>query len=296
MSEEQQRELGRVGWERSLLYKTYLLSGLRKSELASLTVGQLELEGSVPYATLHAKDEKNRQGSDIPIRADLADDLRQWLDAKLADAQATAMRRGEPVPQKLPAATPLFYVPTGLLRILNRDLELAEIPKVDERGRTVDIHALRYTFGTHLSKGGVAPRTAQAAMRHSSIELTMNVYTDPKLLDVHGALNALPDLPLHGGPVSEKSTLSATGTYDSGDRSLAPTLAPTARKPGHFETVADRIATSEGCGKNDEEVVVSLSPVNRKQLLPGTSNSCQKSGRLDLNQRPLRPERSALPG
>ncbi len=33
-------------------------------------------------------------------------------------------------------------------------------------------------------------------MRHSSIDLTVNVYTDPQLLDVAGALEQLPDLPL----------------------------------------------------------------------------------------------------
>lgn len=32
-----------------------------------------------------------------------------------------------------------------------------------------------------------------AAMRHSRIELTMNLYTDPVLLDVAGAVNALPN-------------------------------------------------------------------------------------------------------
>src|ERR1039458_5592766 len=69
-----------------------------------------------------------------------------------------------------------------------------KIDKRDERGRTVDVHALRHTFGTHLSKAGVPPRIAQAAMRHSSIHLTMNVYTDPALLDVAGAINALPAL------------------------------------------------------------------------------------------------------
>jgi len=30
-------------------------------------------------------------------------------------------------------------------------------------------------------------------MRHSRIELTMNYYTDPALLDVAGAVNSLPD-------------------------------------------------------------------------------------------------------
>jgi len=66
----------------------------------------------------------------------------------------------------------------------------------------VDVHALRHTFGAYLTKNGVPPGTAQAAMRHSSLDLTMlarrgeNVYTDPSLLDVAGALAALPDLAL----------------------------------------------------------------------------------------------------
>lgn len=68
------------------------------------------------------------------------------------------------------------------------------IAKHDERNRVVDIHALRVTFGTHLCAAGVPLRTAQAAMRHSKPELTANVYTDPKLLDVAGAINALPSL------------------------------------------------------------------------------------------------------
>jgi integrase len=77
-------------------------------------------------------------------------------------------------------------------------LAAAGIHKEDERGRRVDLHALRHTFGTRLSKNGVAPRTAQAAMRHSSIGLTMNVYTDPTLLDAAGAMAALPELRLGG--------------------------------------------------------------------------------------------------
>jgi hypothetical protein len=101
-------------------------------------------------------------------------------------------------PLKLPVDEPLFSVPRNLIKSFNLDLAAAGIEKEDERGRTVDLHALRHTFGTHLSKNGVAPRTAQAAMRHSSLDLTMNVYTDPTLLDVAGAIAALPDLSLDG--------------------------------------------------------------------------------------------------
>ncbi len=65
---------------------------------------------------------------------------------------------------------------SSLVRILDRELKLAGIAKKDERGRSVDVHALRHAYGTLLSKAGVTPRTAQAAMRHSSIDLTMIVY------------------------------------------------------------------------------------------------------------------------
>ena len=50
----------------------------------------------------------------------------------------------------------------------------------------------KHAFGTHLSKAGVAPRVAMAAMRHSSLDLTISIYVDPVLLDVGAAVNALP--------------------------------------------------------------------------------------------------------
>ena len=113
----------------------------------------------------------------------------------------------------MPLDTPLFTVPAGLVRILDRDLTAAGIPKRDERGWTIDVHALRHSFGTLLSKGGVTPRTAQAAMRHSDISLTMTTYTDPKLLDVQGALDVLPSLPLGSHPNGkENQRAQATGT------------------------------------------------------------------------------------
>jgi integrase len=190
------------GQERSLVYRTLALTGLRRNELATLTVGQLELGGRAAVAILDAANEKNRRGSTIPIRADLAETLRAWLDAGLRGLQRDARRNHGPVPARLPAEAPLFYMPTGLNRIFDRDLAVAGIAKRDERGRVVDVHALRVTFGTHLAIAGVPLRTAQAAMRHSKPELTANVYTDPKLLDVAGALAALPSLSGASQPVA----------------------------------------------------------------------------------------------
>ncbi len=57
------------------------------------------------------------------------------------------------------------------------------IDKTYADGRTLDVHCLRHTFATLLSKSGVVPRMAQELMRHSDIRLTMNVYTYPQLID-----------------------------------------------------------------------------------------------------------------
>ena len=131
------REL--LGRERALIYKTMVLTGLRRGELKSLTVGQLHLNDQTPYLDLAAADEKNREGSKIPLRAELANELAAWI----AD-------RSSPLPHD----APLFTVPRDLVRILDRDLAAAGIPKRDDRGRTLDVHALRHSFGTLLSVGG----------------------------------------------------------------------------------------------------------------------------------------------
>lgn len=38
------------------------------------------------YLLLKARDEKNRRGSEIPLRTDLASDIRVWLADRLARA------------------------------------------------------------------------------------------------------------------------------------------------------------------------------------------------------------------
>ncbi len=72
-----------------------------------------------------------------------------------------------------------FIVPSGFLRIPNRDLIHAGIPKRSADGRPVALHAFGTSLGTHLASAGVPLRTTQAVMRHSSPTLTANGYADP---------------------------------------------------------------------------------------------------------------------
>jgi integrase len=86
-----------VGRERALIYKTLVLTGLRKNELATLTAGQLELTPGRAFLQLDAADEKSREGNALAVRDDLAGDLRRWLGDKLAALQAKAQETGEPI-------------------------------------------------------------------------------------------------------------------------------------------------------------------------------------------------------
>jgi len=221
------------GRERALLYAVLVTTGLRKGELAALTVGDVRLDEPQPVVVLPGADAKNGERATLPLRADVAAELRAWIDDK---AEGVCRQRvgvaGVTVP---PADMPLFYVPSALVKILDRDLAAAGIPKRDDRGRTVDVHALRHTFATHLVAAGVAPRTAQAAMRHSSLELTMQLYTDPRLLDVAGALAALPALPTAG---STPEAARATGTDDA--VAVAPNVVPATSRSRPNSTVRDR--------------------------------------------------------
>jgi hypothetical protein len=150
--------------------------------------------------------------------------------------QAEARLAGSPVPSQLAADAWVFAVPAGLRRTLDRGLRAAGIPKRDDRGRTVDVHAIRTTFGTLLSMTGAAPRTARAAMRHSDIKLTMNVYTDPRLLDVRGAV--------------EKATGSATGEGGGSESACTNSVQAGAIRVTcwHFG-IPDRVVESEREGR-----------------------------------------------
>ncbi|MGD9647468.1 MAG: tyrosine-type recombinase/integrase [Pirellulales bacterium] len=285
--------LERLGRQRALIYKALVLTGLRRGELASLTVGQLVLDGPHPHAVLHAADEKNREGSQIAIRADLAADLARWVaelrDARASDSEAVAGRVGPNVAPALdaalPADTPLFNVPDKLVKVLDRDLKAAGIAKIDDRGRTLDVHALRHSFGTLLSKGGVAPRTAQAAMRHASIDLTMNVYTDPRLLDVQAALDALPALPLGSEHTNIPAKLTRTGTDDLPTSALAPGLALTTGFRGQIEASAAKPADDSDTRTGTLRITASDAAAKRKHPLPLADNGCstERAKRLELS-------------
>ena len=263
------RKLDQRGRERALVYRTLVLTGLRRGELASLLIGSMELDAPTPFAVLAAGDEKNGQGSSIPLRADLVVELREWIAEKRAGFSGS-----DDEFQRLP----LFAVPASLLKVLNRDLKAAGIPKTDERGRVVDVHAMRMTLATMLNNAGVAPRTAQEIMRHSDIRLTMATYTDAKLLNVSGALDSLPTLTADNTPDSTSDVMRATGTDGEGVSNFPPLFPPGTVESGLSESSAVILTADFGGKKSSGRGRKNRTKPTKKALSEGDSDKAPGVG------------------
>jgi hypothetical protein len=281
--------LERLGQERALIYKTLALTGLRLGELASLTVGQFVQEppaGGGAYFVLGAAAEKSRRGSEIAIGAEVEADLRAWLAERLEIARREARNRGDPIPMRLPSETALFSVPSGILRIFNRDLLVAGIVKRDDRSSTVDLHALRHTFCTLLGMGESPPRVVQELMRHRDPRLTANTYTDPRRLDRWRALNSMPKFPLDDRSGDRRKR--PTGT--EADRLLAARLAPYPGSDGSSLAIDDTPIRVTGPGRG--------SPRQSVSVREGTTNnplSSPDSGLDQVEPIGLEPTTSCMP-
>ncbi len=151
-------------------YSAAYFAGLRRSELAKLTWGDVDLEAG----HLTIRDGKAKGRVDVLP-----------LDPRLCE-QLVGIRPALP----LPTARVFPTVPANKAR--KRDFEAAGIPtKPDDAGRIADLHSLRATLGTDLARQGVAPQVAQRLLRHSTINLTMKHYTKLRIDDLAGGLGRL---------------------------------------------------------------------------------------------------------
>ena len=122
-------------------------------------------------------------------------------------------------------------------------------------------------------------------MRHSNIELTMQVYTDPKLLDVLGAIDSLPQLPLVDN--TEVMVQASMGTDDVPSQRHGPKFAPGFALNPHNR--GQSMATQDKCSELDDSIQESKKSRNQCDL-----QAFSQSGRLDLNQHLCVPNEKAL--
>ena len=167
-------------------------TGFRANEIRHLTAGDFDLSLDDPFVSLAGTHTKNGKSAQQPLRPELAAQLRPYLATKLP-------------------TTPAFNLPKrdSMAEMLRADLKASGIAYKDDSGHVFDFHALRHQFASNLAASGVHPKTAQDLLRHSSISLTMGIYTHSFREDISSAVKNLPDLSTPR-PAEQK----ATGTYD----------------------------------------------------------------------------------
>lgn len=157
------------------LYLAAAYTGLRAGELQQLVWGDLKLDGERPHILLRAITAKNRRDAVIPLHPELLAELQRLR------ATSTGIGSGDPV----------FVGCKQNGRTIRRYMLRAGIRPIDDTGRKLDFHALRYTFATKLAQSGVSQRLAQELLRHSDPRLTANLYTDVTQLPAFDAVSQL---------------------------------------------------------------------------------------------------------
>lgn len=159
---EKRAAFERQGRERGLLYKTSILTGLRKEELEKLQVWFINFDHKpYPILDLPARATKNKQEARLLLLPELAEELRQWVHDT---------GKGE--------KDLLFNVPDKLNLIFQRDREAAGVSYQDGKGAVAKFRSLRKSGNVLLSRAKVPLKIRQLFMRHEDIRLTAHTYDD----------------------------------------------------------------------------------------------------------------------
>ena len=260
-------EIGRllaVSGPRELVYKVALLTGLRRNELRLLQWGDVYLNAG-PRIELRSETTKSRRGDSIPLAPQLVPDL---MVIRPEDGDRT-----KPVFRSIPKR-----------ETFDRDLKRAGIPKVDDRGWTIDFHSLRKTYGTLLATSGSSLRESMLLMRHTDARLTTQIYTDPRLLDTAKAISNLPELGPSDQPESQRAL--KTGTYDAGadaaiSECISESLTPDGI-PGHSVAFSD---SADPCSQLNEK---------RPEAVPGDASERHSMSSDSVKNRPEKLEAAGI--
>jgi hypothetical protein len=106
----------------------------------------------------------------------------------------------------------------------------------------------------------------------------MNVYTDPRLLDVQGALDVLPALPLDSGQSASHEALRANGTDTYGRCAVAPLVALTDDKPVKSVTIGDKLGTIGMASGSTDSIAASAENTMQKGTFTFPVNAPSRAG------------------
>jgi len=218
------------------VWRMFLTTGIRKGELAAMLFADVDFErGTLTVRAATAKTKKSRE---IPLDDDMLATIK-WLRDEAPfrrpgkGVTSTATERIEAAFSKehvfvTKAGTPWrnnllmrFYAVCakagieGARRPVRGRGKLALGAK-EQTAASVDIHSLRVTFATLAIEGGASPKAVQEILGHSTLELTMSVYSKATDRAKRAAVSALPfakaTAPAHVIPMEGEHKLNASNS------------------------------------------------------------------------------------
>ncbi|MFO1077945.1 MAG: site-specific integrase [Planctomycetota bacterium] len=169
------------------MWMAFLETGARWSELTRTRWADWDLGGRT--LTLRAENTKSKKRRVLPLREKLVSTI-QTLVAVHTRILGHEPETGDPVFLS-PEASRWMKPTNNAMRVFNRILKRAGIPRLDAEGRKLDIHSLRHTFGSRLARHGVGLVQVQRLMGHSDPKLTAQVYTHLDVEDLRRAVETV---------------------------------------------------------------------------------------------------------
>ncbi|HEY1190141.1 MAG TPA: site-specific integrase [Gemmata sp.] len=158
---------------RAALYRVAAFTGLRLSELASLTPSHFDLKAAVPVVTVEAADTKGKREEPIPLHPNLATFLMTFLAGRAPSALLWPGR---------------WAKDRRHVRWVERDAARAGL------GPGVTFHSLRRKFVSDLIRAGADIDEVRRLARHKSAKTTLDHYAETKLGKLHQAVSRLKPL------------------------------------------------------------------------------------------------------
>lgn len=206
------------GRRQVLAYRLMVEAGLRKSEVGNVTWNDLDLEAGTITTDPNWFGNKNGKRETLPLAPGLWAELRNWrkshskcgntpivpvtsrfLEKFDDDLCAAGIAKRVPMDennkaiptdaQGRPLRTPAYYL----------------IDKSDSQGHTVDLHALRHTFATRLSRTpGIDPKSVQTLLRHATPNISFSIYVHASQERLRESLGRMPEISLAAGSDGEQ--------------------------------------------------------------------------------------------
>jgi len=168
--------------DRTILITLYD-SAIRLSELLSIRIGDMNLDGEYPYAFIHGKGNKERS---VQLTEKSVGHLKEYIRV----FHATPSRAAYLFSTTIKGNTDKMSS-GNVQRILKQCSDIAR-QSCDDIPSSVHPHMLRRTRATNLYQDGVAIELVSTALGHARIETTKSHYAKPSVSQLRDALESVP--------------------------------------------------------------------------------------------------------